>query len=65
MALTKQERRIRINTEFEKNSGTAEKPRMSVFRSNKQIYIQLIDDVQKRIFCLYHPWRRKLPVKKT
>lgn len=26
-------------------SGTAEKPRMSVYRSNKQIYIQFIDDV--------------------
>jgi large subunit ribosomal protein L18 len=24
--------------------GTAERPRMSVFRSNKQIYVQLIDD---------------------
>ena len=26
-------------------SGTAARPRMSVFRSNKQIYVQLIDDV--------------------
>ena len=26
-------------------SGTSERPRMSVFRSNKQIYVQLIDDV--------------------
>lgn len=26
-------------------SGTAERPRMSVFRSNKQIYVQLIDDL--------------------
>ena len=25
--------------------GTAERPRLSVFRSNKQIYAQLIDDV--------------------
>lgn len=25
-------------------TGTAERPRMSVFRSNKQIYVQLIDD---------------------
>ncbi len=28
-----------------KISGTAERPRLSVFRSNKQIYAQLIDDV--------------------
>ena len=28
-----------------KVSGTAARPRMSVFRSNKQIYVQLIDDL--------------------
>ena len=28
-----------------KISGTAERPRMTVFRSNKQIYVQLIDDL--------------------
>ena len=28
-----------------KISGTAERPRLSVFRSNKNIYAQLIDDV--------------------
>jgi large subunit ribosomal protein L18 len=27
-----------------KVSGTAQKPRLSVFRSNKDIYVQLIDD---------------------
>ena len=27
-----------------KVSGTAERPRMTVFRSNKQIYVQLVDD---------------------
>ena len=26
-------------------SGTAARPRMSVFRSNKQIYVQIIDDL--------------------
>src|ERR1035437_6639464 len=26
-------------------SGTAQKPRMTVFRSNTQIYVQVIDDV--------------------
>lgn len=29
-----------------KISGTAERPRLSVFRSNKNIYAQLIDDVE-------------------
>lgn len=28
--------------------GTPEKPRLSVFRSNKQIYVQLIDDVHSK-----------------
>ncbi len=37
---TKVKRRIRG-----KISGTAERPRLSVYRSNKQIYAQLIDDV--------------------
>ncbi|MDL2227985.1 50S ribosomal protein L18 [Bacteroidales bacterium OttesenSCG-928-K03] len=27
-------------------NGTAERPRMSVFRSNKEIYVQLIDDTK-------------------
>ncbi len=29
-------------------SGTAQRPRMSVFRSNKAIYVQLIDDLEGR-----------------
>ncbi len=27
-------------------NGTADQPRMTVYRSNKQIYVQLVDDVQ-------------------
>ncbi len=46
MALTKTERRNRIKSRVKKViSGTAERPRLSVFRSNKQIYAQLVDDV--------------------
>ena len=46
MALTKQDRRIRIKHRIRKRlSGTSERPRMTVFRSNKQIYVQLVDDV--------------------
>jgi large subunit ribosomal protein L18 len=46
MALTKQARRYRIKMRIRKVvSGTAERPRMSVFRSNKQIYVQLVDDL--------------------
>jgi large subunit ribosomal protein L18 len=46
MALTKQERRERIRKRIRKNlTGSPEKPRLSVFRSNKEIYVQIIDDV--------------------
>lgn len=46
MALTKENRRLRIKRRIRKVvTGTAERPRLSVFRSNKQIYAQLIDDV--------------------
>ena len=47
MALTKQERRFRIKMRIRKIvSGTAERPRLNVFRSNKQIYAQLVNDLQ-------------------
>ena len=43
---TKIERRIKIKYRVRnKISGTTECPRMSVFRSNKQIYVQIIDDL--------------------
>ncbi|HBS85515.1 MAG: 50S ribosomal protein L18 [Bacteroidetes bacterium GWF2_38_335] len=46
MALTKQERRYRIKKRVRKVvNGTTEAPRMSVFRSNKHIAVQIIDDV--------------------
>lgn len=46
MALTKSERRLRIRKRIRKTVvGTAETPRLSVFRSNKEIYAQLVDDI--------------------
>ena len=43
--ISKIERRTKIKTRIRgKISGTAARPRMTVFRSNKQIYVQLIDD---------------------
>ena len=48
MALTKFKRRNRIKKRVRKSvSGTAGRPRLSVFRSNKQIYAQLIDDLRE------------------
>jgi len=46
MKLTKRTRRIRIKQRIRKNiSGSASAPRLSVFRSNGNIYAQLIDDL--------------------
>ena len=45
MAFSKEYRRKRIKMRVRKNiDGTATTPRLSVFRSNKSIYAQLIDD---------------------
>ncbi len=47
--ITKQERRIKIKYRVRnKISGTLERPRMTVFRSNKQIYVQIIEDLNGR-----------------
>lgn len=46
MATKKDSRRLRIKRSIRtKISGTSGKPRLSVFRSNKAIYAQLIDDI--------------------
>ena len=46
MALSKSERRVRIHYRIRKKvSGSDQRPRLAVFRSNKEIYAQLIDDV--------------------
>jgi large subunit ribosomal protein L18 len=45
MAFSKEIRRAKIKRRIRKNiSGTLVVPRLSVFRSNKQIYAQIIDD---------------------
>ena len=42
----KLERRLKIKAHIRhKVSGTTEKPRLTVFRSNSQIYCQIIDDL--------------------
>lgn len=44
----RQKRHLRIRQNL---AGTAEKPRLSVFRSNKQIYAQVIDDATGKTLC--------------
>ena len=49
MALTKLEHRKRRHRRVRKKiMGTAERPRLAVFRSNKHIYVQAIDDIAGR-----------------
>lgn len=46
MATKKVNRRLRIRKGIRRKlSGTTEKPRLSIFKSNKGIYAQIIDDV--------------------
>ncbi|MCB9335392.1 MAG: 50S ribosomal protein L18 [Flavobacteriales bacterium] len=45
MALSKSDRRLRIKRRIRKIvKGTVNQPRLSVFRSNKEIYAQVIND---------------------
>lgn len=46
--VSRQKRHLRIRQNI---SGTSEKPRLNVFRSNKQIYAQIIDDVNGKTLC--------------
>lgn len=41
-------RKLRRRRVRAKITGTPERPRLSVFRSNRFIYVQIIDDVNKR-----------------
>ena len=48
----KQKRRLRRKRRIRKKIfGTAERPRMSVFRSHKNIYVQLVDDLSGTTIC--------------
>ena len=52
MALLKKDRILRIKKRVRKIIiGTSECPRLSVFRSNKEIYASLIDDVLGKVLC--------------
>jgi large subunit ribosomal protein L18 len=49
MAVNKALRRRKIRYKIRKKiSGTTDRPRISVFRSNKYIYAQIIDDINGR-----------------
>ena len=65
MALTKFEKRTRIKMRIRKKmSGTADRPRLAVYRSNKQIYVQVVDDLN-RVTLLSASSREKEVADKT
>ena len=47
MTTKKEQRRLKIKFRIRKSvNGTAERPRLTVFRSNSQIYAQVINDLE-------------------
>ena len=66
MALTKADRRQRIKFRIRKRlSGSGERPRMTVFRSNKQIYVQLVDDVTGETLASASSREKEIAAKKV
>ena len=54
MAVNKIARREKISKRIRSVvSGTESRPRLSVFRSNSEIYAQLIDDVSGKTLCSF------------
>ena len=52
MSISKQNRRIKIKKRIRSVvKGTSDSPRLTVFRSNKEIYASLIDDKQGKTIC--------------
>ncbi|MBN1186179.1 MAG: 50S ribosomal protein L18 [Bacteroidales bacterium] len=65
MSLTKRERRIRIKQRIRKDIfGTQEQPRMSVFRSNSQIYVQFINDIDGKTLLSVSSKEKEIAEKK-
>ena len=66
MNLTKLERRERIRKRIRKSViGTAETPRLSVFRSNKEIYVQIINDQTRKTIIAASSRDKEVVTKKT
>ncbi len=60
MAFSKINRRAKIKRRIRKRvTGTSKMPRLSVFRSNKQIYAQLIDDVAGKTLVSASSYKNK------
>lgn len=61
MALTKIQRRARIKMRVRKIvKGTAEKPRLTVFRSNKHITAQIVNDLKGATLCAVNSFDKEV-----
>jgi large subunit ribosomal protein L18 len=66
MKMKKADRRKRIQQKIRKSvTGTIARPRLSVFRSNKAIYCQLIDDLNGHTLCAASSSESKVKVGTT
>lgn len=66
MAFSKSNRRAKIKRRIRKKiSGTSATPRLSVFRSNKQIYAQVIDDTTGVTLAAASSYKNKAAEKKN
>lgn len=66
MKVTKEYRRSRIKHRIRKVvEGDAKAPRMSVFRSNKQIYVQLVDDLSRKTLLAASSKEKEIAAKKN
>lgn len=61
----KEKRRLRIKRSIRKRiSGSAERPRLTVFRSNSEIYAQIVDDVQGKTLVAAGSTSKDFPTEK-
>jgi large subunit ribosomal protein L18 len=66
MAFSNVDRRAKIKRRIRKKiSGTSSVPRLSVFRSNKQIYAQVIDDTTGNVLVSASSYGNKVADKKN
>lgn len=63
--IVKNQRQIRHKRVRAKVSGTAERPRLSVFRSNKHIFLQLIDDTKGKTLVSMSDYKIKKKIRKS
>ena len=63
-AAKQQSRLKRKNRIRKKVFGTAERPRLSVFKSNKHLYVQVIDDVNHKTIAQASTLKEKLGANK-